>query len=80
MCPCYSEMDALFDHKPNATPIANYNVQEKGSLNCDDDDDDVLLDKENNGLESPLNLVPLLYNEDDLVQDESVSMFKPDTY
>ncbi|MBW0591326.1 hypothetical protein O181_131041, partial [Austropuccinia psidii MF-1] len=27
---------------------------------------------ENNGLESPLNLVPLLHNEDDLVQAENL--------
>ncbi|MBW0574645.1 hypothetical protein O181_114360 [Austropuccinia psidii MF-1] len=79
MCNCYSEMDVLFGQKPNVTPIASYYSQEKGSLNGDDDDD-FLLDKENNGLESPLNLVPLLHNEDDLVQeeklqDESVSKY-----
>ncbi|MBW0464998.1 hypothetical protein O181_004713, partial [Austropuccinia psidii MF-1] len=76
MCPFYSEMDVLFGHKPNVTPIANYDLQEKDSLNGhdddDDDDDDVLLDKENNGLESPLNLAPLLHNEDDLVQAEKL--------
>ncbi|MBW0549007.1 hypothetical protein O181_088722 [Austropuccinia psidii MF-1] len=70
MCPCYAEMDVLFGHKPNVTPIASYDLQEKDSLNGDDDD--VLLDKENNGLESPLNLVPLLHNEDDLVQVENL--------
>ncbi|MBW0588339.1 hypothetical protein O181_128054 [Austropuccinia psidii MF-1] len=77
MCPCYSEMDVLFGHKPNFTPIESYNSQEKDRLNGDDDDD-VLLDKENNGLESPLNLVPFLHNEDGLaqvenLQDESVT-------
>ncbi|MBW0576291.1 hypothetical protein O181_116006 [Austropuccinia psidii MF-1] len=71
MCPCYAEMDALFGHKPNVTPIASYDLQEKDSLNGDDDDD-VLLDKKNNDLESPLNLVPLLHNEDDLVQAENL--------
>ncbi|MBW0591614.1 hypothetical protein O181_131329 [Austropuccinia psidii MF-1] len=71
MCPCYSGMYVLFGHKPNVTPIASYDLQEKDSLNGDDDDD-VLLDKENNGLESPLNLVPLLHNEDDLVQVENL--------
>ncbi|MBW0581737.1 hypothetical protein O181_121452 [Austropuccinia psidii MF-1] len=71
MCPCYAEMDVLFCHKPNVTPIASYDSQGKDSLNGDDDDD-VLLDKENNGLESPLNLDPLLHNEDDLVQVENI--------
>ncbi|MBW0536308.1 hypothetical protein O181_076023 [Austropuccinia psidii MF-1] len=71
MCPCYAEMDVLFGHKPNVTPIASYDSQEKDSFNGDDDVD-VLLDKENNGLESPLNLVPLLHNEDDLVQAENL--------
>ncbi|MBW0491727.1 hypothetical protein O181_031442 [Austropuccinia psidii MF-1] len=77
MCPCYAEMDVLFGHKPNVTPIASYDSQEKYSFNGDDDVD-VSLDKENNGLESPLNLDPLLHNEDDLaqvenLQDESVT-------
>ncbi|MBW0474165.1 hypothetical protein O181_013880 [Austropuccinia psidii MF-1] len=63
-------MDVLFGHKPNVTPIASYDSQEKDSLNGDDDD--VFLAKENNGLESPLNLVPLLHNEDDLVQAENI--------
>ncbi|MBW0476196.1 hypothetical protein O181_015911 [Austropuccinia psidii MF-1] len=71
MCTCYAEMDVLFGHKPNVTPIASYDLQEKDSLNGDDDDD-VFLDKENNGLESPLNLVPLLHNEDDLAQVENL--------
>ncbi|MBW0589598.1 hypothetical protein O181_129313 [Austropuccinia psidii MF-1] len=71
MCPCYAEVDVLFGHKPNVTPIASYDSQEKDSLNGDDDDD-VLLDKEKNGLESPLNLVPLLHNEDELVQAENL--------
>ncbi|MBW0557583.1 hypothetical protein O181_097298 [Austropuccinia psidii MF-1] len=70
MCPSYAEMDVLFGHKPNVTPIASYDFQEKDCLNGDDDD--VLLDKENNGLESPLNLVPLLHNEDDLAQVENL--------
>ncbi|MBW0589824.1 hypothetical protein O181_129539 [Austropuccinia psidii MF-1] len=70
MCTCYAEMDVLFGHKPNATPIASYDSQEKDSLNCDDDD--VFLDKENNGLESPLNPDPLINNDDDLVQVESL--------
>ncbi|MBW0585067.1 hypothetical protein O181_124782 [Austropuccinia psidii MF-1] len=71
MCPCYAKMDVLFGHKPNVTPIASYDSQEKDSLNGDDDVD-VLLDKENNCLESPLNLGPLLYNEDDLFQVENL--------
>ncbi|MBW0541907.1 hypothetical protein O181_081622 [Austropuccinia psidii MF-1] len=71
MCPCYAEMDVLFGHKPNVTPIASYDSQEKDCFNGDDDVD-VFLDKENNGLESPLNLVPLLHNEDDLVQVENL--------
>ncbi|MBW0563886.1 hypothetical protein O181_103601 [Austropuccinia psidii MF-1] len=70
MCPCYAEMDVLFDHKPNVTPIASYDSQEKDSLNGDDDD--FLPDKENDCLESPLNLSPLLCNEDDLVQAENL--------
>ncbi|MBW0461138.1 hypothetical protein O181_000853 [Austropuccinia psidii MF-1] len=83
MCPCYAKMDVLFGHKPNVTPIASYDSQEKDSLNGDDDD--FLPDKEKNFLESPLNLASLLHNEDDLVQAEnlqekSVSMLKPDTY
>ncbi|MBW0470284.1 hypothetical protein O181_009999 [Austropuccinia psidii MF-1] len=65
--PCYAEMDVLFGHNPNATPIASYDFQENDSLNGD-----VLLDKENNGLESTLNLVPLLHNEYDLVQAENL--------
>ena len=43
MCPCYAEMDVLFGHKPNVTPIASYDSQEKDSFNGNDDD--VLLDK-----------------------------------
>ncbi|MBW0471845.1 hypothetical protein O181_011560 [Austropuccinia psidii MF-1] len=70
MCPCYAEMDALFGHKPNVTPVASYDSQAKDSLNGDDDD--FLPNKENNGLESPLNLVPLVHNEDDLVQAENL--------
>ncbi|MBW0587577.1 hypothetical protein O181_127292 [Austropuccinia psidii MF-1] len=70
-CPCYAEMDVFFGYNPNVTPIASYDLQEKDSLSGDDDDD-VLLDKENNGLESPLNLAPLLHNEDDLVQAENL--------
>ncbi|MBW0588085.1 hypothetical protein O181_127800 [Austropuccinia psidii MF-1] len=70
MCPCYAEMDVLFGHKPNVTPIASYDSQEKDSLN-DGDDDDSFLDKDNNGLESPLNLDTLLNNDDNLVQVEN---------
>ncbi|MBW0588232.1 hypothetical protein O181_127947 [Austropuccinia psidii MF-1] len=44
MCSCYAEMDVLFVHKPNVTPIASYDSQEKDSFNGDDDID-VLLDK-----------------------------------
>ncbi|MBW0469858.1 hypothetical protein O181_009573 [Austropuccinia psidii MF-1] len=43
MCPCYAEMDVLLGHKPNVTPIASYDSQEKDNFNGDDDD--VLLDK-----------------------------------
>ncbi|MBW0579208.1 hypothetical protein O181_118923 [Austropuccinia psidii MF-1] len=43
MCPFYAEMDLLFGHKPNVTPIASYDSQDKDGLN--DDDDDVFLDK-----------------------------------
>ncbi|MBW0588756.1 hypothetical protein O181_128471 [Austropuccinia psidii MF-1] len=83
MCPCYSEMDVLFGHKPNVTPIATYDLQEKDSLNGDDDVD-VLLDK-NDRLDSPLILDPFPNNDDDLVQvenlqDELVSTFKSDFY
>ncbi|MBW0532253.1 hypothetical protein O181_071968 [Austropuccinia psidii MF-1] len=70
MCPCYVEMDVLFGHKPNVTPIASYDLQEKDSLNGDDDD--VLLYKENNRLDSPHNLVPLLNNDDNLVPVENL--------
>ncbi|MBW0462108.1 hypothetical protein O181_001823 [Austropuccinia psidii MF-1] len=70
MCPCYAEMDVLFGHKPNVTPIASYDSQEKDSLNGDDDD--VLLDKENNRLVSPHNLDPLLNNDDNLVPVENL--------
>ncbi|MBW0580439.1 hypothetical protein O181_120154 [Austropuccinia psidii MF-1] len=62
-------MDALFGHKPNVTPVASYYSQEKDSLNGDDDD---FLPDKNNGLESPLNLVPLVHNEDYLVQAEKL--------
>ncbi|MBW0580389.1 hypothetical protein O181_120104 [Austropuccinia psidii MF-1] len=64
-------MDVLFGHKHNVTPFSSYDLQEKDSFNGDDDDD-VLLDKENNGLGSTLNLTPLLHNEDDLVQEENL--------
>ncbi|MBW0462453.1 hypothetical protein O181_002168 [Austropuccinia psidii MF-1] len=70
MCPCYAEMDVLFGHKPNVTPIASYDSQENDSLNGDDDD--VLVDKENNRLDSPHNLVPLLNNDDNLVPVENL--------
>ncbi|MBW0519114.1 hypothetical protein O181_058829 [Austropuccinia psidii MF-1] len=65
MFPCYDEMDVLFGHKPNVTPIASYDSQEKDSFNGDDDD--FLLYKENNCLDSPDNLDPLLNNDDNLV-------------
>ncbi|MBW0556809.1 hypothetical protein O181_096524 [Austropuccinia psidii MF-1] len=64
-------MDVIFLQKHNVTPIAGYRSQGKDRFNGDDDDD-VFLDKENNGLESPLNLAPLLHNEDDLVQVENL--------
>ncbi|MBW0551308.1 hypothetical protein O181_091023 [Austropuccinia psidii MF-1] len=84
MCPCYAEMDVLFGDKPNVTPIASYDLQEKDSFNGDDDVD-AFLDKENNPLDSPHNLDPLLNNDDKLVpeenlQDELVSTFKSDSY
>ncbi|MBW0579330.1 hypothetical protein O181_119045 [Austropuccinia psidii MF-1] len=71
MCPFYAEMDVLFGHKPNFTSIASYDSQEKNSFNGDDDVD-FSLDKKNDGLKSPLNLVALLHNEDDLVQVENL--------
>ncbi|MBW0590497.1 hypothetical protein O181_130212 [Austropuccinia psidii MF-1] len=70
MCPCYAKMDVLFGHKPNVTPIASYDSQEKDSFNGDDDD--VLLDKENNRLNSPHNLDRLLNNDDSLVPVENL--------
>ncbi|MBW0535903.1 hypothetical protein O181_075618 [Austropuccinia psidii MF-1] len=84
MCPCYAEVDVLFGHKPNVTPIASYDSQEKDSLNGDDDVD-VSLDKENNHLDSPHNLDPLMNNDDHLVpeanlKDESVITFNSDSY
>ncbi|MBW0576373.1 hypothetical protein O181_116088 [Austropuccinia psidii MF-1] len=51
MCPCYAEMDVLFGHKPNVTPIASYDSQEKDSFNGDDDD--VLLNKKSNQALTP---------------------------
>ncbi|MBW0593365.1 hypothetical protein O181_133080 [Austropuccinia psidii MF-1] len=71
MCPCYAEMDVLFGHKPDVTPIASYDSQEKDSLNGDDDVD-VFLDKENNRLDSPHNLDPFLNNDDNLVPVENI--------
>ncbi|MBW0535151.1 hypothetical protein O181_074866, partial [Austropuccinia psidii MF-1] len=71
ICPCYAEMDVLFGHKPNVTPIASYDSQEKDSLNGDDDND-VLLGKENNCLDSPHNLDPLVNNDDHLVPEENL--------
>ncbi|MBW0576206.1 hypothetical protein O181_115921 [Austropuccinia psidii MF-1] len=73
MCPCYAEIDVLFGHQPNVTPIASYDSQEKEILNGDDDDD-VFLDKDNNGLESPLNMDPLLNNDDSLVPVENLQV------
>ncbi|MBW0536115.1 hypothetical protein O181_075830, partial [Austropuccinia psidii MF-1] len=69
MCPSYEEMDVLFGHKPNVTPIASYYLQGKDSFNGDDD---VLLDKENNCLDSPHNLDPFLNNDDNLVPVENL--------
>ncbi|MBW0542229.1 hypothetical protein O181_081944 [Austropuccinia psidii MF-1] len=71
MCPCYAEMDVLFGHKPNVTPIASYDLQEKDSLNGNDDVD-VPLDADNDCLDSPLILDPFLNNDDDLVQVENL--------
>ncbi|MBW0559531.1 hypothetical protein O181_099246 [Austropuccinia psidii MF-1] len=68
MCPCYAEMDVLFGHKPNVMPIASYDSQEKDFFNGDDND--ALLYKENNHLDSPHNLDPLLNNDDNLVPVE----------
>ncbi|MBW0545133.1 hypothetical protein O181_084848 [Austropuccinia psidii MF-1] len=70
MCPCYAEMDFLFGHKPNVTTIASYDLQDKDGLNGDDND--VLLDKENNCLNSPHNLDPLLNNDDNVVPEENL--------
>ncbi|MBW0589249.1 hypothetical protein O181_128964, partial [Austropuccinia psidii MF-1] len=69
MCYCHAEMDVLFGHKPNVTPIESYDSQEKDSFNGDDDD--VFLDK-NNNLDSPHNLDPLLNNDDNLVPVENL--------
>ncbi|MBW0588203.1 hypothetical protein O181_127918 [Austropuccinia psidii MF-1] len=71
MCPFYAEMDVLFGHKPNVTPISSYDSQEKDSFN-DDDDVDVFLDKETNPLDSLHNLDPLLKNDDNLVPEENL--------
>ncbi|MBW0591771.1 hypothetical protein O181_131486 [Austropuccinia psidii MF-1] len=71
MCPCYAEMDVLFGSKPNVTPIESYSSQEKDSLNGDDYVD-VSLDKENNFLDSPHNLDPLMKNDDNLVPEENL--------
>ncbi|MBW0480111.1 hypothetical protein O181_019826 [Austropuccinia psidii MF-1] len=70
MCPCYAEMDLLFGCKPNVTLIASFDSQDKDGLNGDDDD--VLLDKENNHLDSPHNLDPLLNNDDNVVPEENL--------
>ncbi|MBW0521566.1 hypothetical protein O181_061281 [Austropuccinia psidii MF-1] len=59
MCLCYAKKEVLFGHKPNVTPIASYDSQEKDSFNGDDDVD-ACLDKENNPLDLPQNLDPLL--------------------
>ncbi|MBW0585975.1 hypothetical protein O181_125690 [Austropuccinia psidii MF-1] len=77
MCPFYAEMDVLFGHKPNFTPIASYDSQEKDSMNGGDDYD-FLLYKDNNALKSPPNLDPLLNNDDNFdhvenLQDNSQS-------
>ncbi|MBW0541317.1 hypothetical protein O181_081032 [Austropuccinia psidii MF-1] len=64
-------MDVLFGHKPIVTPIASYDLQERDSFNGDYDFD-VFLDKENNPLDSPHNLDPLLNNDDNLVPEENL--------
>ncbi|MBW0590081.1 hypothetical protein O181_129796 [Austropuccinia psidii MF-1] len=64
-------MDVLFGHKPNITPIASYDLQEKDRFNGDDEVA-VFLDKENNPLDSPHNLDPLLNNDDNLVPEENL--------
>ncbi|MBW0542974.1 hypothetical protein O181_082689 [Austropuccinia psidii MF-1] len=71
MCPFYAKMDVLFRHKPNVTLIASYDLQEKDIFNSDDDVD-VFLDKEDNPLDSPHNLDPLLNNDDNLVPEENL--------
>ncbi|MBW0510777.1 hypothetical protein O181_050492 [Austropuccinia psidii MF-1] len=48
MCPCYAEIDVIFGHKPNVTPIASYDSQEKDIFNGDDDV--VLLDKQSKSI------------------------------
>ncbi|MBW0547688.1 hypothetical protein O181_087403 [Austropuccinia psidii MF-1] len=68
MSPCYAEMDVLFGHKPNVTPIESYDSREKDSFNGDDDDD-VFLDKD-----SPHNLDPLQNNDDHLVPEENLQV------
>ncbi|MBW0592294.1 hypothetical protein O181_132009 [Austropuccinia psidii MF-1] len=32
MCPCFAEMDSLFSHNPNVTPLAKNDSQEAGLI------------------------------------------------
>ncbi|MBW0586894.1 hypothetical protein O181_126609 [Austropuccinia psidii MF-1] len=39
MCPCFAEMDSLFGHKPNVTPLATYDSQEAGLISNEDEEE-----------------------------------------
>ncbi|MBW0549905.1 hypothetical protein O181_089620 [Austropuccinia psidii MF-1] len=39
MCPCFSEMDSLFGHKPNVTPLATYDSQQAGLIANEDEEE-----------------------------------------
>ncbi|MBW0544008.1 hypothetical protein O181_083723 [Austropuccinia psidii MF-1] len=39
MCPCFAEMDSLFGHKPNVTPLATYDSQEDGLISNEDEEE-----------------------------------------
>ncbi|MBW0553373.1 hypothetical protein O181_093088 [Austropuccinia psidii MF-1] len=39
MCPCFAEMDSLFGHKPNMTPVATYDSQEAGLISNEDEEE-----------------------------------------
>ncbi|MBW0554054.1 hypothetical protein O181_093769 [Austropuccinia psidii MF-1] len=39
MCPCFSEMDSLFGHKPNVTPLATSDSQEAGLISNEDEEE-----------------------------------------